>query len=419
MKLNPRRLSMNTYSIFTNYTCNLNCSYCFEKNKSKQINDKTNIQNYIQYAYKTDWEKYHSLDQVVKIHLIGGEPFLVPDLIEFICETAIKEQIKYNLHNNFKVYISSNGTLLSTPEIRKLLIKYKDFIRIGISIDGIKEEHDKFRVDYNGNGSYDKVIDGIKAALDIFDLSKDRSKVTCKSTYSHADIHNWSEGVISLINLGIRWINANYVTEEIWTEEESEMIANQFFAVTDYLFDNHLYPMVGVSQCNKYSMQFMLNYNPSVLNNTGCSLCRTPYGGHCLGFDGKVYRCHRFITENDDRYCIGVLDGTNLKITNPELVKKMECIYDNLPDKCANCKLIKECYRCTEYLFQQNYDDPSKFLKESTPPLCGWVMAEVASRYYFKRRLRLELGIPEDAPDNIKLINNKSEVNANSFNTTL
>lgn len=51
----------------------------------------------------------------------------------------------------------------------------------------------------------------------------------------------------------------------------------------------------------------------------------------------------------------------------------------------------------------KDYDHPEQFLKESTPPLCGWVTAEVASRYYFKRRLRAELGIPEDAPDNIKL----------------
>lgn len=417
MRLNPKRTSTNTYSIFTNYTCNLNCSYCFEKNKLQLVNDKAHVIDYIKYAYKTDWEKYHSLDQVVKIHLIGGEPFLVPDLIECICDTAIEEQVKYNLHNNFKVYISSNGTLLSTPEIRKLLIKYKNFIRIGISIDGLKEEHDKYRIDYNGNGSYDKVVDGIKAALDIFDLSKDSTKVTCKSTYSHADIHNWSDGVISLLNLGIRWVNANYVTEEIWTEEESEMIADQFFNVTDYLFENDLFHKVNVMQCNKYPLQSMVNYDVTKLTNLGCSLCRTPKAGHCLGFDGKVYRCHRFITENDDKYCMGVLEGTDLKITNPELVEKMNCIYDNLPEKCLKCDISKECFRCTEYLFSQNYDNPIKFLKESTPPLCGWVTAEVASRYYFKRRLRAQLGIPEDAPNNIKLVKKKREVNSNSFNS--
>lgn len=416
MQLDSKRSFSNTYTIFTNYTCNLNCTYCFEHNKMNLVNDTASIKNFIQYAYKHDMEETnYNKDQVLKFYLIGGEPLLVPNIISCICDEAYSLQKKYHLNHNFKVYITTNGTLINTPEIKKLFKKYKDYIKIGVSIDGNKESNDKYRVDYNGMGSWDRGVEGIKIALDI--LGTNLSKVSCKSTYTHDNIPLWSEGVISLLKLGVNWINANYVTEEIWTDEDTPILADQFFTVTDYLFNNNLYDSARVMQCNKYPNRFMVNYDVTYIQNKSTSLCKTPLYPKCLGFDNKIYPCHRFITENDDKYALGILKDNEIVITNDLLQKNIHCIYENLPDKCITCKLRSECYRCSEYLFQKNIDNPSKVLKETLPPMCGWVTAEVASRYYFKRRLRVELGIPEDSPDNIKLIKNKSEVNSNSLNT--
>lgn len=101
--------------------------------------------------------KEHSIEEFL-FGFHGGEPLLAGK--NFIKSFVKKCSQKFK-NEQIRIYftIQTNGTLLS-DEWCKLLSDLN--VHIGISIDGNKNENDKFRVDHSGRGSYDRVVKGIE-----------------------------------------------------------------------------------------------------------------------------------------------------------------------------------------------------------------------------------------------------------------
>ena len=94
------------------------------------------------------------------LDFIGGEPFMNVPVIEYTMEYFLNECFKRD-HiwlTNCRASISTNGLLYFEPDTQAFLKKYKDFISLNVTIDGPKEVHDLCRVDYNGNGSFDRAM---------------------------------------------------------------------------------------------------------------------------------------------------------------------------------------------------------------------------------------------------------------------
>jgi 12,18-didecarboxysiroheme deacetylase len=121
--------------------CNLNCQHCYT-------------------ATSTSFEHELSLKEGRKliddlstfacpvIIFSGGEPLLRPDLPE-LAEYAVSKGIR--------AVISTNGTLIckeTAEKFKKIGISY-----IGISVDGLREVHDRFR---GHQGAFDDTMDGIR-----------------------------------------------------------------------------------------------------------------------------------------------------------------------------------------------------------------------------------------------------------------
>ena len=66
--------------------------------------------------------------------LSGGEPLLRPDIFEVAARAKSM---------GFYVGLSTNGTLIDAPLARRIGALGFDYV--GISLDGLKETHDKFR----------------------------------------------------------------------------------------------------------------------------------------------------------------------------------------------------------------------------------------------------------------------------------
>lgn len=96
----------------------------------------------------------------VSIGFYGGEALLELRLIKKIVAWAKDKIIQNRLQEKFtfQFSISSNGYLL-TDEVVDYLVR--ENIYIAISIDGPKEEHDKFRVNVNGEGTWDVIYENI------------------------------------------------------------------------------------------------------------------------------------------------------------------------------------------------------------------------------------------------------------------
>jgi len=97
------------------------------------------------------------------IHIIfhGGEPLLAPMSFyeQFI------DIMASSLPNHFiiKYSMQTNGTLLTDAWVEFLT---KKDIGYGISLDGSQRNHDQFRVNHAGHGSYQRVVTGIKRSLE-------------------------------------------------------------------------------------------------------------------------------------------------------------------------------------------------------------------------------------------------------------
>jgi len=101
--------------------------------------------------------KRHQLPQVL-IVLHGGEPLLLnkehfKNLVQCLRNILNAEGIAVDFG------IQSNGTLLDNEWV-EVLADQK--VKIGISIDGPKDYHDRFRIDRKGYGSFDRVMAGVR-----------------------------------------------------------------------------------------------------------------------------------------------------------------------------------------------------------------------------------------------------------------
>jgi uncharacterized protein len=91
--------------------------------------------------------------------LHGGEPLLAEqDFFSYFVNKA-RELLLPDVRPYFVV--QTNGLLL-TDSWCELLASLK--VSIGISLDGLKPDNDKFRIDHAGRGSYDKIVKGLRLA---------------------------------------------------------------------------------------------------------------------------------------------------------------------------------------------------------------------------------------------------------------
>lgn len=89
----------------------------------------------------------------------GGEPLLAgPHFFRRFVDRAVAE---IPPETKLRFYLQTNGTLL-TKEWCVLLAELN--IGVGVSLDGPKRLNDLYRVGHSGEGSYDRVIEGWKAA---------------------------------------------------------------------------------------------------------------------------------------------------------------------------------------------------------------------------------------------------------------
>lgn len=122
--------------------CNLNCYYC---SRDAGFKNNTHLSANI---IKKAFDDISKIKTPRMLGISGGEPLLHPGLFEIL-----KTSKKYG----FKTRVSTNATLLTSIIVERL--RDLDINQINTSLDGPRSEiNDKIR----GNGSFDKIMNGIK-----------------------------------------------------------------------------------------------------------------------------------------------------------------------------------------------------------------------------------------------------------------
>ena len=136
--------------------CNLDCKYCFYLEKEKLYPDKSNwrmsddlLERYVR--------QYIEAQDVPEISFAwqGGEPTLMG--VDFF-RRAVALQKQYANGRKISNSVQTNGTLLDDAWCQFFT---ENHFLIGLSIDGPREYHDKYRVDKQGKPTFDDVMRGI------------------------------------------------------------------------------------------------------------------------------------------------------------------------------------------------------------------------------------------------------------------
>ncbi|MDQ5877713.1 MAG: heme d1 biosynthesis protein [Pseudomonadota bacterium] len=127
--------------------CNLTCKHCYSISADKDFPGELTTEEI--YGVMDDLKGF----RVPVLILSGGEPLLRPDIFD------IAKRAKAM---GFYVGLSSNGTLIDDSNIDQ--IAECDFNYVGVSLDGIKETHDKFR---RMDGAFEASLAGIRRCRDL------------------------------------------------------------------------------------------------------------------------------------------------------------------------------------------------------------------------------------------------------------
>lgn len=140
------------------YNCNFRCPYCFEDRKNKDGKERltfTKEQADIAFDAQELIQPHKKLRSTL-ITLYGGEPLLAEnkDVVNYIVQEGNRRGYKFSAITNgyeidqFENILGENG-----------------IYRLQITVDGLKEIHNKRRIHYKNHDTFDKIIDNIELAL--------------------------------------------------------------------------------------------------------------------------------------------------------------------------------------------------------------------------------------------------------------
>lgn len=129
--------------IYTNYDCNIKCSYCVAKsspNASRRALGVANVKQLVDEALALGFKH---------IFFTGGEPFLLNDIYDMLAYSS----------SRIKTTVLTNAMILRGARLEKLCAVANENLITQVSLDGgCPEHHDAYR----GAGTWAKTVEGIK-----------------------------------------------------------------------------------------------------------------------------------------------------------------------------------------------------------------------------------------------------------------
>lgn len=133
--------------IYTNFDCNLRCSYCVAKsspNAPRRALGIANVRRLVDEAVTLGFSE---------IFFTGGEPFVLNDIYDMLSYSTAR----------VKTTVLTNGMILRGSRLDRLTAIAHDNLVVQVSLDGATaDDHDAYR----GKGSWDKTLEGIRLLQD-------------------------------------------------------------------------------------------------------------------------------------------------------------------------------------------------------------------------------------------------------------
>ena len=373
---------VHNFTFQTTEACSLNCTYCYQFNKSPMHMEFETAKEFIDKLLNDEYgyiNRYNS--PAIIIEFIGGEPLLQIQLTRKIYEYFLDQcyELNHPWFTMHRVSICSNGLQYFDPDVQSFFHDYSSQISFNISIDGNKELHDACRIQPTGEGSYDVAM----AALNHYNkhYSVERNS---KMTLAPSNIKYLFDSVVDFINNGMTTINLNCVFEEGWTQDTATLEYEQLKKLADYILDNdleHLFIAIFRETPEGHQSKYS---DGNHCGGLGSMLAMRP--------NGQFYPCIRYMPTSvgDDvkDLCIGtVQDGMIGREQDSEILQMMDSITrrSQSNDICYDCPIGNSCAWCSA-LSHTVYGTPGK----RPMFICIQMIAEALANVYYWNLLNIK-----------------------------
>ena len=302
------------------HSCNLNCSYCFAS-QGKYHGERALM------SFETG---KRALDFLVEnsgsrrnleVDFFGGEPLMNFTVVKQLVEYA--RSIEKEKGKNFRFTLTTNGVLIDDDVIE---FSNREMSNVVLSLDGRKEVHDRFRVDYQGRGSWDYIVPKFQK----FVKERGNKSYYMRGTFTHNN-PDFLEDIKTMLELGFTELSMEPVVcaaddPSALTEEDKAIVMEQYEKLAELMLKRHR----EGKPFTFYHYMIDLKGGPCIYKRvSGCGsgteyMAVTPWG--------DLYPCHQFV--GDDKYKLGnIYDG----VTNTAIQDEfMECNVYTRPE-CADC----------------------------------------------------------------------------------
>jgi len=302
------------------HTCNLNCSYCFAS-QGKYHGDRATM-SYEVGKQALDFLVANSgTRRNLEVDFFGGEPLMnfqvVKDLVSY-ARSIEKEKGK-----NFRFTLTTNGVLVDDDVIEWA---NKECSNVVLSLDGRKEIHDRFRVDYAGNGSWEKIVPKFQKFVE----ARKGKEYYMRGTFTHAN-PDFLKDIQQMLDLGFNELSMEPVVcaaddPSALTEEDLPIVMEQYEKLAELMLekDKQGKPFTF------YHYMLDLSGGPCIYKRiSGCGsgteyMAVTPWG--------DLYPCHQFVGE--ERFKLGdIWEG----VTNTDVQGEFAACNVYAHPECHDC----------------------------------------------------------------------------------
>ena len=302
------------------HTCNLNCSYCFAS-QGKYHGDRA-IMSFEVGKRALDFLVENSgTRRNLEVDFFGGEPLMNFTVVKQLVQYA--RSIEKEKGKNFRFTLTTNGMLVDDDVIE---FSNREMSNVVLSLDGRKEVHDRFRVDYQGRGSWEQIVPKFQK----FVKARDNKNYYMRGTFTHAN-PDFLEDIRTMLDLGFTELSMEPVVcasddPSALTEEDKEIVMKQYEDLALLMLEKHK----EGKPFTFYHYMIDLKGGPCIYKRvSGCGsgteyMAVTPWG--------DLYPCHQFVGE--EKFRLGsVFEG----VTNTEIQDEfMACNVYTRPE-CADC----------------------------------------------------------------------------------
>ena len=302
------------------HTCNLNCSYCFAS-QGKYHGERA-VMSYEVGKRALDFLIENSgTRRNLEVDFFGGEPLMnfqvVKDLV------AYARSIEKEKGKNFRFTLTTNGVLVDEDVIEWA---NKECHNVVLSLDGRKEIHDRYRVDYAGNGSWEKIVPKFQQFVE----ARGGKGYYMRGTFTHAN-PDFLKDIQQMLDLGFSELSMEPVVAaaddpSALTEQDLAIVMDQYEKLAELMLQRD----AEGKPFTFYHYMIDLTGGPCIYKRiSGCGsgieyMAVTPWG--------DLYPCHQFVGE--EKFKLGdIWQG----VTNSEMQGEVAACNVYTHPECRDC----------------------------------------------------------------------------------